>query len=138
LSSFHSIPRSRHISHSLSHSIVTIPIAVAAALLDSPLERTMNSLEVTPGKAVGDFVLGCTIGEVVKLIRSRNKEIPEARLLCHKDNLLSLDIVIDIRTMLMRFDPITQRLKMIEVYDLDKVSLSYDDNEFWYAKGHNP
>jgi len=89
------------------------------------------ALEVIPGKSVGEFILGSPIRDAIRFIKQRSKDIPEARLMCHKDELLALDIVIDINTMLLRFDPVTQRLKMIEIYDIATQSLAYDGVEFW-------
>eukprot|EP01112_Ceratiomyxa_fruticulosa_P014404 TRINITY_DN4120_c0_g1_i4.p1 TRINITY_DN4120_c0_g1~~TRINITY_DN4120_c0_g1_i4.p1 ORF type:complete len:413 (+),score=74.42 TRINITY_DN4120_c0_g1_i4:749-1987(+) len=92
----------------------------------------MLQLELIPGKALGDFVLGMPISEAIAAIQQNMDVISLVELKFNENDPLSMDIVVDLTEdgVLLRFEPISQRLRMIEVYEVPKIKLSYSGSVF--------
>jgi hypothetical protein len=97
-------------------------------------------MEVVPGKSVGSFILGMPLSEAIAFIQQKNKVISHVELkynemvrnyrinvLNTSKDPLSMDIILDLIEdgVLLRFEPKTQKLRTIEIYDVPKVTLSY-------------
>jgi len=92
----------------------------------------MLLLEVIPGKSFGAFQLGMPISSAVAFIQSRNKNISHVELKFNEASPLSMDIFLDLIEdgIMLRFEPSTQKLKTIEIYEIPKVTLSYANSIF--------
>ncbi|KNC99074.1 uncharacterized protein SPPG_06021 [Spizellomyces punctatus DAOM BR117] len=87
---------------------------------------------VVPGRSVGPFILGAPIGEVVERLRGMEGVVPRVECKYGDLNPLDIDIVLNLPAngVCMRFDPKSQCLKSIELYDFSKLSLFYNGVEF--------
>eukprot|EP01137_Pigoraptor_chileana_P016156 Opistho-2@72748 len=95
-------------------------------------ERTSLDMEVMPGKGVGPFVLGMPVGAAIGFLRKHFRTINNVELKYSDANPTALALVINLADegIQLRFDPASQRLKMVEVYDLGKTKLSYCGTRF--------
>eukprot|EP01116_Phalansterium_solitarium_P022448 TRINITY_DN741_c0_g1_i1.p1 TRINITY_DN741_c0_g1~~TRINITY_DN741_c0_g1_i1.p1 ORF type:complete len:400 (+),score=174.33 TRINITY_DN741_c0_g1_i1:154-1353(+) len=95
------------------------------------------ALDVVPGKKVGPFTLGMPIGEAIGWIQQKNKLISHAELKYNEAEPLATDIIVELNEdgLMLRFEPFTQKLKAIEVYDVPKLVLSYAGTEFSGGSG---
>jgi len=84
-------------------------------------------LELIPGKSLGDFILGMPISEALNIIKQNNVQINTVQIIFNDNDPLSLDFVIKLIDdgVLLRFEPRSQRLRVIEIFDVKKLSLSY-------------
>lgn len=89
-------------------------------------------LELVPGKSLGDFILGMSISEALNIVKHNNVQINTVQIIFNDNDPLSLDIVIKLVDdgVLLRFEPKSQRLKVIEIFDVKKLSLSYRGSIF--------
>src|SRR5690348_15930368 len=104
----------------------------------------MLNMEIIPGKSVGNFVLGVPISEAIAFIQQKNKVISHADLKYNESvkvlplrefqEPLSMDIILDLNEdgVMLRFEPVTQKLRTVEIYDVPKVVLSYSNTIFRY------
>ncbi|XP_062514586.1 phagosome assembly factor 1-like isoform X2 [Corticium candelabrum] len=96
----------------------------------------MLDLLVVPERSLGneqwEIILGMTVCQAVKTLKSQNQTIRSVQILYNQQEPLLQDIVIDLSENGIRykFDAITQRLKIIEIYDLTKVKLRYGGSHF--------
>jgi len=89
-------------------------------------------LELVPGKGLGEFLLGMPISDAISVIQQNIDFISMVELKFSEQEPLAMDIVLDLVEdgFLLRFEPTSQRLKMIEIYDVPKVTLSYCGSVF--------
>eukprot|EP00735_Rhodelphis_limneticus_P009118 TRINITY_DN2547_c0_g2::TRINITY_DN2547_c0_g2_i1::g.19221::m.19221 TRINITY_DN2547_c0_g2::TRINITY_DN2547_c0_g2_i1::g.19221 ORF type:complete len:517 (+),score=53.71,sp/Q9SD33/U183_ARATH/37.34/1e-77,UPF0183/PF03676.9/2.3e-44,UPF0183/PF03676.9/4.3e-39 TRINITY_DN2547_c0_g2_i1:131-1681(+) len=95
-------------------------------------KRSVLTFEVLPGKGVGPFLLGARIGEVFQYLFQHRRSFPRVEFkFCDKDPLCS-DYIMNIADckLQLRFDPVSQRLRLIEVYDLSITRLIYGNALF--------
>lgn len=87
----------------------------------------MLDVEVIPGKSVGEFKIGMPISSAIAHIQKNYKTISAVELKYCEEDLLNTYLLIDLNEegLLLRFEPRTQRLHSIEVYDLTRVVLRY-------------
>eukprot|EP01117_Protostelium_nocturnum_P018942 TRINITY_DN8044_c0_g1_i1.p1 TRINITY_DN8044_c0_g1~~TRINITY_DN8044_c0_g1_i1.p1 ORF type:complete len:378 (-),score=75.71 TRINITY_DN8044_c0_g1_i1:52-1185(-) len=92
----------------------------------------MLVLELTPGRSIGAFYLGMPISEAISFIQQKNKIISHAELKYAENEPLGTDIVVDLNEdgIILRFEPKTQKLRTVEVYEVPKVTLSYSGTVF--------
>eukprot|EP01132_Coremiostelium_polycephalum_P005293 gene5293-6590_t len=88
-------------------------------------------LELIPGKSLGDFYLGMVISEALNIIK-HNSKINTVEIIFNDNDPLSIDIVLKLVDdgVLLRFEPRSQRLRVIEIFDVSKLSLSYRGSMF--------
>ena len=91
----------------------------------------MLDLEVVPERSLGneqwELVLGMPISQAIGIMRRQCRTVKNIHL-CYSDyDPLAMDIIMNLTDDGIRlvFDPFTQRLKIIEVYDLSRVKLKY-------------
>lgn len=93
----------------------------------------MLDLEVTPERSLGsttenwEFVLGMHFSQAVAIIQSQVGIIKGVQVLYSDTNPLNVDIIINLPQDGIRliFDPVQQRLKTIEVFNMKLVKLKY-------------
>jgi hypothetical protein len=92
----------------------------------------MLQLQLVPGKGLGDFTLGMPIAESINVIQQNIDAISHVELKFNESDPLNMDIILDLTEdgFLLRFEPASQRLKMIEIYDVPKVTLTYCGSVF--------
>lgn len=114
----------------------------------------MLTMDVIPGKSVGAFALGMTISAAIAFIQQKSKLISRVELKYNEAvsasvfrsscspfcNLfraieqapLSTDLILDLVEdgLMLRFEPSSQRLRIIEIYDLHKLALTYAGQVF--------
>ncbi|EGC28642.1 hypothetical protein DICPUDRAFT_159906 [Dictyostelium purpureum] len=97
-----------------------------------PILTMFLKLELVPTKSLGDFVLGMSISEALNIVKNNNVQINTVQIIFNDNDPLSLDIVIKLIDdgVLLRFEPKLQRLKVIEIFDVKKLSLSYRGSVF--------
>ncbi len=89
-------------------------------------------MEVLPGRSLGAFQLGDTIGSVLSQLVSTQSLKYETNFLFDDKAPYDFDMVLDLKDvgMQLRFDPLSQRLWTIDVYDIGKVNLAYAGETF--------
>lgn len=82
---------------------------------------------VVPSKSLGPFILGMQVGLAIKKLSDNYLQYKLVNFVFSDMNPLSLDLVLDLANegIQLRFDPVSQRLKFIDVYDPKRVTLSY-------------
>lgn len=91
----------------------------------------MLELEVVPERSLGcdawEFVLGMHFSQAVAIIQSQVGTIKGVQVLYSSENPLGVDIIINLPLDGIRliFDPVVQRLKIIEVVNMKQVKLKY-------------
>ncbi|XP_049880042.1 PHAF1 protein CG7083 [Pectinophora gossypiella] len=91
----------------------------------------MLDLEIIPERSLGcdawEFVLGMHFSQSVAIIQSQVGTIRGVQVLYSDQNPLSVDLVINMPQDGVRliFDPVAQRLKIIEIYNMKLVKLRY-------------
>jgi len=72
------------------------------------------------------------LAEALSFIQQKNKVISHADLKYNESEPLSMDIILDLNEdgVMLRFEPITQKLRTVEIYDVPKVVLSYSSSIF--------
>eukprot|EP01119_Soliformovum_irregulare_P002139 TRINITY_DN1224_c0_g1_i2.p1 TRINITY_DN1224_c0_g1~~TRINITY_DN1224_c0_g1_i2.p1 ORF type:complete len:285 (-),score=54.11 TRINITY_DN1224_c0_g1_i2:357-1211(-) len=96
----------------------------------------MLTLNVVPGKSIGFFVLGMSMAEAIADIQHRNKIISHVEIKYNQIEPLANDIVLDLIQdgILLRFDSLTQRLRVVEIYNVSQVCLMYSSSIFSSAE----
>lgn len=109
----------------------------------------MLTMDIVPGKSIGAFVLGMPLVNAIAYIQREHKSISRvelkysetvinydlfASLIYDVQEPLSVDIILDLNEdgIRLRFEPKTQQLRSIEIYDVPKVVLSYNGAVFRY------
>lgn len=93
--------------------------------------EVMLDLEVIPERSLGNeqwqFVLGMPFHQAVEILKRQCRVIKSVQVLYSETNPLSVDLILNLNEDGVRliFDPVVQRLKIIEVYDLNKLKLRY-------------
>jgi hypothetical protein len=89
----------------------------------------MLTIDVHPGRCLGAFRIGMPIAETISHLQQ--KQI-RTEILYSTQDPLNTDIILNLVMdgIMFRFEPISQRLKMIEVYDFRKVRLTYSATLF--------
>ena len=84
-------------------------------------------MQFEPGKALGPFRLGATLRECISELQFNSRDFKQVNTTFNINDETKDDIVLDIKTcgIYLRFDSIQQRLKLIDVYDLTKISIYY-------------
>ncbi|XP_055374330.1 PHAF1 protein CG7083 [Condylostylus longicornis] len=96
----------------------------------------MLDLEIVPEISLGceswEFILGMHFSQAVAIIQSQVGIIKGVQVLYSDTNPLGVDIVINLPQDGIRliFDPVVQRLKIIEVFNMKLVKLRYSDVTF--------
>ncbi|XP_041975724.1 PHAF1 protein CG7083 [Aricia agestis] len=91
----------------------------------------MLDLEIVPERSLGceswEFVLGMHFSQAVSIIQSQVGTIRGVQVLYSDQNPLAVDLVINMPQDGIRlvFDPVAQRLKTIEIYNMKLVKLRY-------------
>ncbi|BDA50963.1 probable UPF0183 protein C16orf70 homolog at N-terminal half [Coccomyxa sp. Obi] len=85
------------------------------------------TLELFPGQGLGEFALGMPLYEAVNLIRKKRSDLSCVEVKYATQALFDQDIVINFpeHGMHLRFEPRSQRLRLIEVYDLSRLQVKY-------------
>ena len=89
-------------------------------------------MEIIPGRSVGPFFLGSPIRSVLAHLVSGQRLKYDTDFLFDEKAPYNFDIVLDLKNIgiQLRFDPITQRLWTIDVYDIGKMNLAYGGEIF--------
>lgn len=91
----------------------------------------MLDLEVVPERSLGneqwEFVLGMPFYQAVNILRRQDRSIKGVQVWYSVQNPLQMDLVLNLSQDGIRliFDPVAQRLKIIEVNNMNKVKLKY-------------
>lgn len=99
-------------------------------------DAEMLDLNVVPERSLGndqwEFVLGMPIGQVVQILQKHCRVIKSAEIVYNDKRPLDSDIVINLieNGIKLSFDPLSQRLRRIEVYNMAKVKLKYTSTYF--------
>jgi hypothetical protein len=83
-------------------------------------------MRVSPGIGVGPFNLGLLLNEAIELLQTGTPQKP-FKIMYNEGDPLSSTITVCVPDdgLQLRFDPLTQRLVLIDFFDLTKVQLSY-------------
>lgn len=107
-------------------------------------KKNMLTLEVIPGQGVGAFYLGMPTSDAIQYLASKIsqkhfKAVNKIDVVYDAKEPLNQDIVLNLMDdgLLFRFEPITQRLKMVEVHDLLRVRLKYGNTLFTSHADHS-
>ncbi|GIX90612.1 UPF0183 protein C16orf70 homolog [Caerostris extrusa] len=96
----------------------------------------MLELEVVPERSLGneqwELVLGMAFSQVVHILQQQFQTIKNVQVVYSELNPLVMDLIINLSQDGIRliFDPLSQRLKVIEVYCMNKTKLKYCGNVF--------
>eukprot|EP01135_Chromosphaera_perkinsii_P007843 Nk52_evm35s1020 gene=Nk52_evmTU35s1020 len=92
----------------------------------------MLELEICPGKSVGPLEIGMPIGTAISYLKRNARHIKNIDLKYGETNPFANDICINLCNdgMQLLFEPKTQCLRMIEIYDCSKVTLTYAQTTF--------
>ncbi|CAM1330314.1 C16orf70 (predicted) [Pycnogonum litorale] len=91
----------------------------------------MLELEVVPERSLGneqwEFVLGMSFSQTVHILQQHVQTIKGVHVIYNEQNPLGMDLVLNLSQdgIRLKFDSISQRLKVIEVYAMTKVKLKY-------------
>jgi hypothetical protein len=92
------------------------------------MARQRVALDVVPGSGVGPFRLGIGVNDALALLRnSFLPRRPKVEVIYSAEAPLKKDLVLGVRElgMLLRFEPVSQRLRLLDVFDIDKLVLTY-------------
>jgi len=89
-------------------------------------------MEIFPAVGLGPFVLGMPIRNAIEIIQQQQSLILHFELKYCKENPLASDILLDLVDdgLLLRFNPISQRLGSIEIYETKKLDIAYGNTIF--------
>jgi len=89
----------------------------------------MTEFTVLPEKGLGPFELGSSVRTVVQYIREHNREFSKAVTKFNECEPLDMNICIDLihQGIELRFNPFSQRLELIRIYNLFQLMLVYND-----------
>ncbi|GFS75760.1 UPF0183 protein C16orf70 homolog [Nephila pilipes] len=96
----------------------------------------MLELEVVPERSLGneqwELVLGMAFSQVVHILQQQFQSVKNVQVIYSELNPLVMDLIINLSQDGIRliFDPLSQRLKVIEVYCMNKTKLKYCGNVF--------
>ncbi|CAF0917432.1 unnamed protein product [Didymodactylos carnosus] len=91
----------------------------------------MLEVEITQQRSIHttkwEIVLGMNVYQVIKLLKLNDDQVKSVTLVYNDKDPLSADYTLNLSndSILLHFDSVTQRLKLIELYDLKKVKLKY-------------
>eukprot|EP01094_Clydonella_sp_ATCC50884_P017190 TRINITY_DN2944_c0_g1_i1.p1 TRINITY_DN2944_c0_g1~~TRINITY_DN2944_c0_g1_i1.p1 ORF type:complete len:222 (-),score=35.24 TRINITY_DN2944_c0_g1_i1:39-704(-) len=87
---------------------------------------------VHPGKSVGEFTIGDPLSRGLRFAKDNVKDIPSIELKYNEKEPLDLDITLDLSKngIRLHYEPCTQKLRVVEVYNLRAMRLSYDEQLF--------
>ncbi|KAF9426796.1 hypothetical protein BGZ94_005997 [Podila epigama] len=93
-------------------------------------------LAIAPGKHLGWFRLGTSLWDIIRLLRDQAALIPVVDLKYSEENPFAADIVLRLASngIELRFEPLSQRLKLIKVDDFSRLRLTYQGGEVSSAK----
>ncbi|KAG0336434.1 hypothetical protein BG000_006585 [Podila horticola] len=88
-------------------------------------------LSIAPGKHLGWFRLGTSLWDIIRLLRDQAALIPVVDLKYSDENPFAADIVLRLASngIELRFEPLSQRLKLIKVDDFSRLRLTYQGGE---------
>ncbi|KAG0037031.1 hypothetical protein BGZ82_003279 [Podila clonocystis] len=88
-------------------------------------------LSIAPGKHLGWFRLGTSLWDTIRLLRDQAALIPVVDLKYSDENPFAADIVLRLASngIELRFEPLSQRLKLIKVDDFSRLRLTYQGGE---------
>ncbi|KAG0053071.1 hypothetical protein BGZ83_001714 [Gryganskiella cystojenkinii] len=88
-------------------------------------------LAIAPGKHLGWFRLGTSLWDIIRLLRDQAALIPVVELKYSDENPFAADIVLRLASngIELRFEPLSQRLKLIKVDDFSRLRLTYQGGE---------
>eukprot|EP00163_Fabomonas_tropica_P026204 TRINITY_DN471_c1_g1_i4.p1 TRINITY_DN471_c1_g1~~TRINITY_DN471_c1_g1_i4.p1 ORF type:complete len:388 (+),score=63.76 TRINITY_DN471_c1_g1_i4:197-1360(+) len=92
----------------------------------------MLAFPVYPGKGLGPFTLGSTLRDAITVVNEKLVQGRAYHLKYNAEQPLDTDIILDFPGdgFHLVFDPVSQLLKLIEVYDVSKVELEYSGSRF--------
>ncbi|XP_065197440.1 PHAF1 protein CG7083-like [Sycon ciliatum] len=99
--------------------------------------RKMLELHVVPEQLIGDdqweFVLGMHFAQIVAILKSQATTIGNVKFIYNAQNPLLDDMVLDLVNdgIALFFCPRAQRLRRIEVYNMDKVVLKFNNTDYF-------
>ncbi|KAI8055957.1 hypothetical protein BDF22DRAFT_673038 [Syncephalis plumigaleata] len=98
-------------------------------------EKNILEFNVQPGRALGNIALGNSVNSIIKYIHSKDAAMP-VEFKYNDEDPLSTDLVIRLpkHGLIFRFDPASQRLKSIEVFNFDYTRLTYQGHDFCSPK----
>ncbi|KAF9292150.1 hypothetical protein BGZ68_010406 [Mortierella alpina] len=88
-------------------------------------------LAIAPGKHLGWFRLGTSMWDIIRILRDQAALIPVVELKYSDENPFAADIVLRLPSngIELRFEPLSQRLKLIKVDDFSRLRLTYQGGE---------
>ncbi|KAF9088416.1 hypothetical protein BGX23_007379 [Mortierella sp. AD031] len=88
-------------------------------------------LAIAPGKHLGWFRLGTSLWDIIRLLRDQAALIPVVELKYSDEHPFTADIVVRLASngIELRFEPLSQRLKLIKVDDFSRLRLTYEGGE---------
>jgi len=94
------------------------------------------NLEVQPSKGLGHLYLGQPINDVMKVLSRLKPNVPRVEFKYLKTNPLERDMVFHFpeNGIHLQFDPISQKLNLIEIFDFSRIELHYQGSTFRSAK----
>ncbi|KAF9113623.1 Cullin-3 [Mortierella sp. AM989] len=93
-------------------------------------------LIIAPGKHLGWFRLGMSLWDIIRLLREQAALIPVVELKYSEEDPFAADIVLKLVSngIELRFEPYSQRLKLVHVYDFSRLRLTYKGGEVCSSK----
>ncbi|GBG33604.1 UPF0183 protein CG7083 [Hondaea fermentalgiana] len=85
-------------------------------------------MEIVPGERVGHFVLGMGVNDALAVLRHQFvPQRPRVRVIYALKQPLEKDIVLLVEDLglQLRFEPSTQRLRMIDIFEVSRITLAY-------------
>jgi len=88
----------------------------------------MEPFSIIPSRALGPFMIGMPIGSALEYIQKHGMRMRNNEFLFHAEDPLSSDLVLTLLDcgLRLRFDARQQRLKLIDVFDWAKITMTYD------------
>ncbi|KAI8929002.1 hypothetical protein BC831DRAFT_445968 [Entophlyctis helioformis] len=85
-------------------------------------------LTLSPGNGLGRLALGLPLPAVIAYLKRESLQFSKYELKFSDKTPFDYDVVLNLihNGLALRFDPLSQRLKSIELYDFDKLSLTYE------------
>ncbi|OCL15232.1 hypothetical protein AOQ84DRAFT_307594 [Glonium stellatum] len=100
------------------------------------MDNTENTtMQMIPGRSIGFITLGCSLHEILTIIKAEVKLFPRFQLYHDQDHPISspVHVVLPENGLRLQFDGPDQRLRLIEVRDFAKAKLVYKDVEVYKA-----
>ncbi|KAI1310224.1 hypothetical protein EDD11_003870 [Mortierella claussenii] len=93
-------------------------------------------LAIAPGKHLGWLKLGMSLWDVIRVLRDQAALIPAVELKYSEEDPFAADIILRLASngIELRFEPYSQRLKLIHVYDFSRLRLTYKGGEVCSSK----